>query len=151
MEDEDEETLRKNIEILENGYEYDFQSLPPSSMSEPLSKESCLEARDILRMFRNLRNSYNELSEKDGISAEDIKFKGYDFNHPQEGLYAGYTKFMIDYREWPESRLDDYNSHNENLGRYRRMLAKLEEFPHEKKYHLTSSEIAQILEAKREY
>ena len=83
--------------------------------SSSLTVEQCREVLDILDVFRTLANAKSEM-----------KFEGFDGNHPYEGKLLGYVNFLWNDGKYPESNHGDNdggNSHTEMLPVYRQMVA----------------------------
>jgi len=112
------EAYRRAIEILEQGYEFDYHCLDgridPKVVPAALSKE----VYEILEMYRKLSNGFQCLPDKSGIDPEDIKFPGFDGNN--EVSHLSYCKFLNSERKYEESPA--INSHMPTLDIYRRML-----------------------------
>jgi hypothetical protein len=114
----------ENVKILENGYTREY-SLLIDDFSEEMSANACELVDDILDMHRALKDAYEELQDKSGIRAADIKFHGFDGNNEIE--YLRYASFLFNQGRWEESKGANgecANSHARTLDRYRDMLAQ---------------------------
>lgn len=108
------------IDILSNGYKYDYDSLV-DFLSDDVPEEISKEVIDILQMYRSLNNSYSELKEKNEIDKDDVMFQGFDGNEETE--HYAYADFFINkYNRYSEFREVDINSHCNRLNIYRPML-----------------------------
>ena len=120
--------LDDQIEILQRGYALDYDYCFPAFSIDEMSDEDCLEVRDILTMFCNMRLSFDDLKDKEGITEESILFPGFDGNH--EPTYLAYAKFFLKnngqpaYKEMWRNGEPVFNSHTRMLSRYRVMYEK---------------------------
>lgn len=117
-----------NAQILEEGYTSEYSRVFACLSSEvPYSLSE--ELFDILDMFRVLRASYMELSEKEKAEVEerDISFRGFDQNNKVESPLVGYVNYLFEDKRYTELKeplnrfSDGGNSHHPNLDMYRRM------------------------------
>ena len=132
----------QNVKILESGYALDYARFG-EHFSEEMSVDDCREVRDILDMYRSLKNAYSELTDKNGIDPTDWDFRGFDGN--DEGSQFSYASFLIEVQgRWRESKIPDINSHWPTLNRYRRMLK--EWHASEEKHSLTGEDVRRILQ-----
>jgi uncharacterized protein YfbU (UPF0304 family) len=111
--------------IIESGYELHYEDSAQHISPEKhcLTEDDCREVIDILSMFRDLKQSYEALSDKGGVEPWSIEFRGFDSNH--EARQLGYCRFFCDSdggRFTELNRGDDFNSHAPILDAYRRML-----------------------------
>lgn len=137
---EDHETCRM---ALEAGYELSYETCATSIDEKGLSAEECKEVLAILDMFRALRHSMEELTDKTGIDLRAVQFDGFDGNNEtKQFLYA--TFFCSRYNRFPE--LDVRNSHGPSLGGYRSMRRVWESCVN--KYQPTKEEIVAIANAR---
>jgi uncharacterized protein YfbU (UPF0304 family) len=123
--DQDSDYYEANVEILSQGYEYDYDSLFGSINENPVSEEICEETIDILNMFRSLNNASYSISEEQkselGEGMKKLKFQGFDANNDKHYFY---TKFMVEkLGKWDELNSVYLNSHNiSTIDTYRKML-----------------------------
>ncbi len=80
------------IEILQNGYELEYESLASWTTTDTLTIDQCREVHAILTMYRWLHHSYAELEDKSGIDVAHLGFFGFDGNN--EGKYLSYARFL---------------------------------------------------------
>jgi len=133
---------------LEKGYalQYDFIS---EHLYDELSKEECKEVLEILNLYRALNFSYNQIPKGDEEIAVDgarIEFPGFDGNN--EGSRMSYTQYFIHdlgrFQELTEGReFEDFNSHSQKLGFYRKQVAKWHEF--DRSFSLSAEQLNQII------
>jgi len=125
--DSDADFYESNIEILESGYEYDYDSLFGAIDEDPVPVETCRETIEILNMFRRfdhlLYNITDEQKTEMGDDIKKLKFQGFDANNDKHYFY---TKFMINKQgKWDELHDKYLNSHNSyTIELYRKMLAE---------------------------
>lgn len=89
---------------------------------EVFAPEQCEYVLDVLDMFWNLQDSFNELEDKAGLKESDVTFPGFDGNN--EGDFIAYARF------WLKEGFDGLryeprlNRHYPTTTRYRGMLAQ---------------------------
>lgn len=82
-------------EVLEDGYELNYDWIAEHIAERPMSEDECKEDLDILDMFSALERSYARFAEKPaGVDERDVRFHGFDGNHETEQL--GYASFLIE-------------------------------------------------------
>lgn len=135
-----EEPYCRAIKILENGYESEYDTIG-ELIDEPVREDVCEEVHSILGMYRSLSSSYEQLSDKSGIAADEVKFVGFDGNNESE--YLSYAEFLASEGKYEESPVD--NSHMQVLETYRRMLAEFDQV--KQNYPLEKADIQRILAA----
>ena len=145
---EEADYYKEAREIVEHGFELQYSWISENVYDDKdtLSSEECKEVIDILEMFDNLRYSYEQLKDKDGIEEHSIKFQGFDGNDNLEGKYMSYARFFCESgggRFEKISKGDFYNSHSLSLDMYRRMLGEYRKS--KKKSELTKEEILNII------
>jgi uncharacterized protein len=117
------EECDRAIEVLSSGYELEYAELNQHIL-DPMPSEDCREVIDILEMHRQLRFSYDRLTDKSEVERpNDIEFRGFDGN--EETRQFSYAHYLIhDEGKWKELAQsgDGLNSHSPVLGAYRRML-----------------------------
>ncbi len=96
--------------ILLEGY-----SILYADVLEPwteMSEDECRYVFDVLDLFRFLRNSYDALEDKQGISEREIQFRGFDGNNESKNL--AFLKFLKHQGKWQETlaQNSDFNSHS---------------------------------------
>jgi|SRR5690606_1796675 len=148
LDPENADSYQKMQEILENGYELEYQWKTEfiTDDRDVMSTDQCRFVINVLSMYEALQRSYDRLSNKGTIEPRMVEFPGFDGNH--EPKYLGYTRFLINREEkftYLRTSSDDLNSHFRTLERYRRMLAVWRELG--ESYDLTSEQIQAILNA----
>lgn len=117
--------------ILVNGLEVEYPRLF-EQMYDEIPSHVTDEVKDTFDMFRQLKRSYENLSDEDKkeIDLSDIKCDGYDGNHehPHSTVAHFYLEQLKHPRRWEE--LGDYalNSHTRRCGRYAAMVAVWEKY-----------------------
>jgi uncharacterized protein len=149
LDPEEEEYYARAREVLENGFELNYDWISDHIYEQTMSKDECSEVIAILDMFSALEQSYERLGEKPDIEEHAVRFLGFDGNH--ETAQLGYASFLIHkegkFQELAE-RGDRLNSHMPVLGAYRRMRGVWEELPVETRYELSADNIRRIVAAR---
>ena len=119
-----EQHQRLRSEALDAGYaaEYaeEFAGVEPG-----LTARDCELVQDILDMFRNLINSFNVLKDKQGLTKEDVRFKGFDGNN--ETKRWAFAEYLQKSGRWQETLVGDPNSHSmHTMSLYPEMLDRYE-------------------------
>jgi uncharacterized protein YfbU (UPF0304 family) len=136
-------------EAVECGYELHYSWISPRIDDDVVSPEECKEVLDILEMFSILNRSYDRLSDKSGIDAFRLNFRGFDGNN--EPKQMGFARYFCTSGGGRHTELalgegrDAFNSHSPVLNMYRRML--LEWRMSENPYDPTRDEIIRIAAA----
>lgn len=114
------EPKSRDLEIIENGYQYEYNSLYLNINRQPLPPEISSFVRQVFDCYDDLQRSAKKLTNKK--LQEDVKFRGYDGNNEAE--YLGYARFLIKYGQWSyiEGNISHLNSHMPMLAVYSRML-----------------------------
>jgi uncharacterized protein len=137
-------------EVLENGYELNYDWIAPQIAERTMSADACKEVLDILDMFRALERSYDQLREQPAdIEEHAVRFHGFDGNHETDQL--SYASFLIEKDgKWQElgDHGDHLNSHAPLLGSYRRMFNVWQELPTERRSDLSADDIRRIVAAR---
>ena len=136
------EAFSNHRKALENGYSHQYSWIVQYFDQNEMSEEECKEVRDILDMHRALKRSYERLQDTEGVSEDDIKFRGFDGNN--ESRLFGYTDYIInDLGRYEEQRDSSLNSHMPSIARYRMMLTEWNEC--EDKYSLGREDILRMV------
>lgn len=135
---------RELITIAERGFSREYGRLFFELNHEGLTDEQCEYVSQVLDMFWNLQDSYDQLADKAGLKESDVSFRGFDGNN--EGAFIAYAKFCLKegfdrFRHNP-----GLNSHCPTTSRYRKILARYKATPVERRRELSSEEIRSILE-----
>jgi len=142
----DHPTYHKNyfdnaMEILSKGYEWYYNEIAGHIEAKVFPYGNAEEVVNILKMFRDLKFSWEELGETEDIDRV-LEFAGFSGNHETSELV--FTRFMMNSMGEFEELMptNKFNSHVPMLPRYRRMLNVWRVCP--SKYHLTKEDIARI-------
>lgn len=113
-----------------------------NSLSENLPDEDAELVLNILQVYKALQTSYNALSDKSGISPQDVSFAGFDGNNEPElmGFVDALNKAHC-YSAIIQTGV--LNSHTPKASRYETMIQKWHEL--DKSYQLTKEQILYIL------
>ncbi len=96
-------------EVLEDGYELNYDWIAEHIAERTMSEDECKEVLNILDMFSALERSYRQLAEKPaGVDERDVRFHGFDGNHETDQL--GYALFLIE-KEGKWQELADHGDH----------------------------------------
>lgn len=119
---EDAEHYAASGEIVEHGYSIEYGDVFSNIFPE-MSFGECEYVYDVLDMHRALIGSFNELKEKDGLTLEDVSFKGFDGNNESKCLALAVR--LQKEGKWTETLVGELNSHSiSTIARYPRMLEK---------------------------
>jgi uncharacterized protein YfbU (UPF0304 family) len=113
--------------VLEEGYELHYDEIAENIYRDELtlSEAECTEVLDILSMFMALQDSYNALSDKSGIDARKIEFRGFDGNNEtKQMVYARYYCRPKSGHFAGLEHSEGFNSHSRSLDHYQRMLSR---------------------------
>jgi hypothetical protein len=109
---------------MERGYANEYGEVIGYFSEEMTANESRMVI-DIVDMYRHLKESYDSLPDKTGISADKVRFPGFDGNDETESHYATYVRYMVERdNKWSELKghNGDFNSHAPMTPTYRGML-----------------------------
>jgi uncharacterized protein YfbU (UPF0304 family) len=133
---EEKERFGKALEIVEWGYEANYDDLIPSA-GEEIVVDECLFVDDVLTMYEKIRNALESLA-VDAPARHEYwaKFRGF-----HESKYVRYAKFLISRRErfigFKDSSL---NCNHGTVGKYQTMIAALEGLHSQKRFEPLSEE-----------
>lgn len=148
LEPENVEMYEEAIDCLVTGYELEFDFLPYVSSLSLFSEEKCRETRDILDMFRFIKNAQEKTTNEALASSSGLQFSGFDGN--DETLYMAYAEYLYKQNRWTELFPNErFNSHCPVLPRYQRMLAEWQNLSN--KYELTDSDLKKLQEAAQSF
>lgn len=156
---------REMMEVLNSGYTAEYYKTFQMIEPEMTARESKL-VYDILEMFTRIERSVaalqdGELASLGRHAGYALKFRGFDFNSPQEGRLASYAHHVIKSGRWTDlaDRFSDENergnSHMPTLAAYQRMLSvwqpmwdqKINSYGGPNDYQFTVAELQQIVAA----
>lgn len=134
--------------IVRDGLTLEYGDLYSGFEKEELTEQQCNEVIDILDMYRQITDSYEALADKEGLTASDVRFPGFDGNDALESRYAAYVELHLDQGNWHElqDRKGNLNSHRQMLEKYRLMLAVHKNFKRDS--DLSKAQIDQLLHAR---
>jgi uncharacterized protein len=151
---ENKKEYEKTLEVIEGGYELHYSWLTDyiNDGNSVMTRRDCLEVIDILDMFSELQDAYENLSNpSDDTSIQTIwiHFAGFDGNTETKQLQ--YTRFLIERDrkfEWLSlnTRFDPLNSHIPLLDHYRAMLQEYQKSAKPRK--LTRDDLIRITNAR---
>ena len=145
---EEQSYYAEHRKALQEGYKLHYSWLF-SNLDDEMSEEECREVLDILEMYRAITFSYKKLKDKQGVTEEEIKFKGFDGNEETK-QFSYVLYFTIDLKRYDElkdnAEYPNFNSHFPMLPRYRKMLNTWKNFP--KKHTLDIDQIKLLLKDK---
>ncbi len=132
--------------IIEQGYELQIQEIGQDFSHLP--EALCLSVIQALEMHHALQESYAQLPEKEqkALPLQRLQFHGFDSK--TEMPLLKYTRFLLDIEQrFPTFPRTDhqFDTQLSMLEKYKRMIALWENCP--RQYHLSLTEIQQILEA----
>ena len=86
-----------------------------------------------LDLYHTLIQSYDALTDKQGLTPEDVRFRGFDGNN--ESKRWAFTEHLQKQGKWKETLTGGVNSHSmTTMSLYPRMLAKFQPIRQEKRY-----------------
>ncbi len=112
------------------------------AIDDELSPSECRYVFDVLDMYRMLNRSYDQLPDKSGIDADDLKFPGFDGNN--ETRLLSLAEYLRDRDRYTDLLLKDVdlNSHSMTKDLYQNMLLKYED---KKARLLSKQEVIEII------
>jgi excisionase family DNA binding protein len=144
----DEEDIKfheRYIEIYKAGYEHLYYDNWIDK--DVFTKERSQEALEILNMFLDLQNSYEQLDDKSNINPNDLIFMKFDdhgefesYNHSNENRIQGYASFVRFYCKDRFKNLKvQENCGSSKLMDYRKMLTVYKEIDYLRKSEMPYS------------
>ncbi|MGB2079328.1 MAG: YfbU family protein [Vibrio sp.] len=132
--------------IVERGYGLQMRELDKNFGCLP--EQECREIIDIMEMHHAMQESYKMLNSADQgeVDARRLNFLGFDI--ATENHAVNYVRFVVATEGMYPQFID--NTHNFNaqtpmMDKYKRMLTTWRQCP--RQYHLSATELAQILSA----
>lgn len=124
LEPENAEDYKNQIEILHSGYSVLYGEVFQDVYDE-MPLEECKYVFDVLDMFRNLINSFSMLTDKQGLTADDVRFRGFDGNN--ESKRWAFAEYLKKTGRWQETLVGSVNSHStRTMSLYPEMLQRYE-------------------------
>lgn len=144
LEPENAERFRRYQTIIERGYALQMRELD-KEFGE-LSEAICRTVIDIMEMHHALHVSWSNLKDKGQLEERRLAFLGFDA--ATEARLLGYVRFMVNtegrYTHF-DSGTHGFNAQTPMWEKYQRMLALWQTCP--RQYHLSATEIAQVINA----
>ena len=141
---DDRQYYEKASEILELGFELEYDTLTINIDNSVVTAKECEEVLDVLDMFSSLENSFANLSDKSEINEYHIRFAGFDGNNEVKQL--SYATYLKKDGRFADLKNVDSNSHAPLLSVYRRML--VEWYRSDNKYNLSKEDVIRIASAR---
>jgi uncharacterized protein YfbU (UPF0304 family) len=118
------EDYAESRDIIAHGYTIQYEDVF-NEVFEEIDVEECKYVYDVLDMYRVLIHSYNALTEKKGLTPEDVRFQGFDGNN--ESKRHAFAEHLRKQGKWTETLTGGLNSHSMmTMSLYPRMLARFE-------------------------
>ncbi len=118
----DDEDYARMAETLRDGHEW-LYSQYFDSLSPNLPSDKAEHVLTILGIYSDLRDSYNEISDKSGIEERLVKFPGFDGNNESDLL--SFARALRKHDRFTETLgKDANNSHMPTTEMYRRMIER---------------------------
>lgn len=132
------------IEVLERGFSAEYSRVFTRFHREGLGQEDCNYVSEVLEMFWNLQDAYDQLGNKAGLDDRDVRFPGFDGNN--ENAFLQYAKHLCKsgFRGFRSS--SSMNSHSQTTRRYGLMLERYHSVPIARRRGLSAEEIRSIIE-----
>ena len=140
------EYYSKARSILEGGYTLLYGDIF-EGISNEMSLPECNYVSDVLEMHQSMRDSFNDLTDKEDLSLTDIGFRGFDGNNERkEQVFALFLKQNGLWKNTTSApgTPEDLNSHFPTAARYREMLDKWLQLKDER-HHMTAAQIKGII------
>lgn len=149
LDPENSEHYEDHIEILHGGYTIMYGELF-KTVFEEMDVEECRYVFDVLDKFRALINSFNELEDKQGLTADDVSFEGFDGNNETKRL--AFAEYLQEAGRWQETLVGGMDSHSiVSMQRYPQMLERYQPIKqeildgHMGKWLLTAEQIKTVI------
>jgi uncharacterized protein YfbU (UPF0304 family) len=118
------EDYKRQRDIIVHGYTIQYDEVF-TEIHDEMSVEECRYVYDVLDLYRVLIRSYQELKDKEGLIAVDVKFKGFDGNN--ESKRWAFAEHLKKEGRWTETLTGGLNSHSINtMSLYPKMLDRFE-------------------------
>ena len=112
------------IKILHSGYTIRYQDIF-LDVYEEMPIEDCKYVYDVLDMHRILINSFNGLQDTQGLTADDVRFRGFDGNNETKNW--AFAEYLQKKGLWQETLVGGMNSHSmSTMDRYPQLLERFE-------------------------
>jgi len=135
--------------IIAAGYTIQYDEVF-TEVYEEMNVEEGRYVYDVLNLYRILIQSYEALTDKKGLTPEDVRFRGFDGNN--ETKRWAFTEHLKEQGKWTETLTGGLNSHSETtISLYPRMLEKYEPIrekmlaSHTVNWLLTAEQIKEVI------
>jgi uncharacterized protein YfbU (UPF0304 family) len=149
LDPEGAEDYENQIQILHSGYSVLYGEVF-QYVYEEMPLEECEYVFDVLDMHRNLINSFDALNDKQGLTPDDVRFRGFDGNN--ETKRWAFAEYLQKTGRWKETLVGGLNSHSmTTMYRYPEMLKRYEPIKqkildsHSGNWQLTAEQIKVII------
>jgi uncharacterized protein YfbU (UPF0304 family) len=116
------EEYAESRSIIEHGYTIQYEGVF-NELHDEMDIGECQYVFDVLDMYRVLINSYEGLTDKDGLTPKDVRFRGFDGNNESKRL--AFAEHLQKQGTWTETLKGNLNSHSRTtMSLYPEMLAK---------------------------
>jgi uncharacterized protein YfbU (UPF0304 family) len=146
---ENAEDYAESRSIIAHGYTIQYEDVF-SEVFEEMDIAECKYVYDVLDLYRTLNQSYEALPDKKGLTAEDIRFRGFDGNN--ESKRHAFAQHLRNQGKWTETLAGSLNSHSmTTMSLYPRMLNKFEPIreqilaSHTGNWLLTAEQIREVI------
>ena len=124
LDPENAEVYASSRKIIANGYTIQYADVF-SEVREETTTAECSYVHNVLSMYSLLIDSFESLTDKEGLTEEDVRFQGFDAIH--EGKHYYFAAHLKQEGKWQKLLKGGLNSHSERPMRlYPRMLANFE-------------------------
>lgn len=138
------------IEVLQQGFEHEYDEIISNSMFEEMPKEDSSFVWNVLSAYRCIYQSFHKLQNSESLNNltfNDIRFKGFDGN--EHGRHLAYCEFIInDMERFDEFKGYSLNTHMSILSWYQGLLERFDSFDELMRDTLTEKDIKYILNIK---
>lgn len=136
-------------DIIVHGYSILYDKVFGAIYNE-MPLDECTYVYDVLDLHRVLIRSFNALTDKQGLTEDDVRFRGFDGNN--ETKRWAFAEYLQKAGLWTETLVGGLNSHSMmTMSRYPRMLANFEPIKeqivasHSGNWQLTAEQIREII------
>ena len=118
------EEYAESRSIIAHGYTIQYEEVF-REVFEEMDIDESKYVYDVLDLYRTLIESYATLTDKKGLTPEDVRFRGFDGNNESKRL--AFAEHLREQGKWKETLTGGLNSHSMmTMSLYPRMLAKFE-------------------------
>ena len=124
LDPENAEDYENQIQIHHSGYSVLYGEVF-QYVYEEMPLDECEYVFDVLDMHGALINSFEALKDKQGLTADDVRFRGFDGNNETKRL--AFAEYLQKTGRWKETLVGGLNSHSMmTMQRYPEMLKRYE-------------------------